>query len=154
MEPVPEGFDEYTAQVLFSLFQLVVLSLVLERGMFIAFDIKWWRDKIDSGAKAAITIGVAVVICFIHDFDIIARVTDSDKSETIIGIFLSGMIVAGGSAGAKRLMQDFLSLSRAARDQKKAEEQAQLKEAQAQQARAEADALEAKARLAAVPGQA
>lgn len=120
------------AQVVFAVFQVVLLSLVLERALFIAFDIKWWRNRLESGWKATITVVVAVIVCWLHDFDVFARITETAASTTLIGIFLTGLVVAGGSAGAMRLMQDVLKLSRQARDRAKLDEEAKLKAAQAE----------------------
>lgn len=139
MPQVIEGYGDYTAQVIFAMFQLVILAFVVERALFIAFDIKWWRDRLEDGFKAMVAVGVSIGICWLHDFDILARVTETEASTTTIGIVLTGLVVAGGSAGAMQLMQNILGLGRMARDQANAANAAKVAKARAEQETAEAD---------------
>ena len=149
MPPLPVGYDEYTTQIFFALFQLVVLSLVLERALFIAFDIKLWRERLQSSQKALITVAISIAVCWFYDFDIMARVMETVASTSLHGIVLTGLVVAGGSASAMRLMQDFLRLSRAARDEAKAEQEKRLNEASAKRDEAAHQAARAKANIGA-----
>ena len=116
MEGALAQYDNYVATLLFALFQLVVLSLILERALYIAFDIKYWRDYLESGPKAIIVVVVSIGVCVYYDFDVFSRVIDLSGGSSLIGVLLTGFVVSGGSAGAKRLMQDFLKLSREHRE--------------------------------------
>jgi hypothetical protein len=147
MPPVIEGYGDYTAQVMFAMFQLVILAFVVERALFIAFDIKWWRDRLDDGLKAVVAVGVSIGICWLHDFDILALATETEASTTTIGIILTGLVVAGGSAGAMQLMQNVLRLGRMARDQANTENAAKLVKAEAVLATAQAENQEAQEKL-------
>jgi hypothetical protein len=135
--------DQLSGQIFLALFQLVALAIVVERGMFFAFDIAWWRDKLDSGAKAVITFAVSIAICFLYGFDVIGDITGNPAGSKVLGRVLTGFIIAGGSAGAMRLMQDFLKLSRSARDQAKLQQETQVATAKAARDTAEAKALAA-----------
>ncbi|TPW26414.1 hypothetical protein FJU08_22285 [Martelella alba] len=137
MDPIATSMNMRTQEIVFALFQLIVLALVLERGLFIAFDVKYWRDRINGGTKAIVTIALAFLICWRFSFDLMARVLDMSDASTLIGISITAFIVAGGSAGAMRLMQDFLGLSRTARDAAKAEQTAKKERAEAERIEAE-----------------
>ncbi len=110
-------FDSQTFRILYALFQVVILAMVLERGLYFVFDYRHLRDRLPGwGLKAPITLGVAWSICWQHNFDVIARIVDPG-GETAIGVFITATIVSGGSAAAMRLFHDVLKLTRAARQQ-------------------------------------
>ena len=112
-------FNDMTYQVLFALFQLVILAFILERGLYFLFDYTKWRERINGkGIKAPITLAVSWFICSHHDFDIIARTIDPG-AETPIGIFITATIIAGGSAAAMTLFHDVLKFTRSAREEMK-----------------------------------
>lgn len=112
-------FDAVTLRVLFGLFQVVILAILIERGLYFIFDYQLWRDRLtDKGIKAPVALGVSWLICSYHDFDVIARVIDPG-AETKLGIFITATIVAGGSAAAMVLFNDVLKFTRSARAQMK-----------------------------------
>ena len=119
MEDTLTQFDSYTTTMFFALFQLVVISLILERALFIIFDVKLWREKLTSTAKALLTAAISIGICFYYDFDLFARLMEMSGRATPTGMVLTGLVISGGSAGARRLTQDFLKLSRQHRDEYK-----------------------------------
>ncbi len=113
---MPAEFDAYTYRVLFGLFELVVLAMILERGLYFIFDYRHLRDWLkDKGLKAPIVLAISWLICWQHDFDIVARTVDPG-GETQIGIFITATIVAGGSAAAMTLFNDVFKLTRSARE--------------------------------------
>lgn len=116
MEEVAIASNQQMNIMFIGLFQLVMLSLVLERALFVLFDVAWWRERIASGWKSMTSITVAVLICFHMDFDLLSRIIELSGRPTPEGQFVTGLIVSGGSAGAKRLMQDFLMLGREQRE--------------------------------------
>jgi len=120
-------FDTMTFRVLFALFELVILSILLERGLYFVFDYRHLREKLQNkGVKAPITLGVSWLICWNHDFDIIARSIDPG-AETQVGIFITATIVAGGSAAVMTLFHDVLKFTRSARQGMKDTSQAAAK---------------------------
>ena len=96
---------------------LFIAFVILWLAIFIFFDVELWRDKFPSTAKAIITTAVSLGICFYYGFDLFARIIDVSGGTTTTGMFLTGLVVSGGSAGARRLTQDFLKLSREHRDE-------------------------------------
>ena len=113
-------FDTLTFQVLFALFEVVVLAFLIERGLYFVFDYKLWRDWLKGKAlRAPIALGVSWFICWHHEFDVIARTIDPGAT-TQIGIFITATIVAGGSAAAMMLFHDVLKFTRTAREEVRA----------------------------------
>jgi len=115
-------FDTLTFRVLFALFELVILSILVERGLYFIFDYRHLRERLKSkGIKAPIAFGVSWFVCWHHDFDIIALTIDPEAT-TQIGIFITASIVAGGSAAAMTLFNDVLKFTRSAREEIKRSE--------------------------------
>ncbi len=111
--------DTAIFRLLYGLFQLVVLAMLLERGLYFVFDYRYLRTRLQQkGLKAPLALAVAWVVCWYHDFDIIARTIDPG-SQSQIGIFITSCIVAGGSATAMMLFNDVLKLTRSAREEVK-----------------------------------
>ena len=121
MEDALTQYDGYIIPIAFALFQLVVIALVLERALFIIFDVELWREKLTSTHKAIFTAAVSIGICFYYGFDLFARIIEISGGNTPTGMVLTGLVVSGGSSGARRLTQEFLKLSREHRDAYKKE---------------------------------
>ena len=153
----PEWFEG----VIGALFQLVILSFLIERALYFVFDYSRWRDKIEGkGVRAPVAFLVSWLICWWHDFDAFAPVLDPEGA-TQLGIFLTALVVAGGSAAAIKLFQDVLGFGRTAqeelrklRQERGAAELAKIEaekkkvQAEAEQAEAQARKLEAEAKKA------
>ncbi|MBF0475380.1 MAG: hypothetical protein HQK59_06000 [Deltaproteobacteria bacterium] len=148
-------------------FQLVVVSMLLERAMAVIFEYEWFvrlttREVTDpndktktiiekrwSGLKGALAMLASFVICYIYKFDAFLVVLQPAKVLAVppvppglIGIFITSLIVTGGSAGAILLFQGYLNFSKQARDAivetKKASAEADKADAEADKAVAEA----------------
>ena len=87
--------------------------------------------------KPIIAVAVALGICFYYDLDIVAAVLEP-QGITTLGISITALIVAGGSAAAVKLFQDVLGFSKEARQARR----------ELNALKAEADLEEAKARVA------
>lgn len=119
---MPAELDTMALRILYGLFQLVILAMLIERGLYFVFDYRHLRDRLkEKGLKAPVVLGVAWFVCWHHDFDIVARTIDPG-SETQIGIFITATIVAGGSAAAMTLFHDVLKFTRAAREEMRAQQ--------------------------------
>lgn len=148
--------DEWFSAVGLGLAKLVILAFFIERALFFVFDYSRWRDKINGkGIRAPIALLFAWLVCWYYDFDVVAPLL-SPEGETQIGVFITALIAAGGSAAAIKLFQDVLGFSRMASEEsqkiRKAQREAQLAKAQseakiavAQVAKAKADAAKATA---------
>ena len=114
---MPPGFEDQFITVIFGLGQLVVLSLIMERGLYFFFEFRLWRDfLVKFGLRGPISFGLAWFICWYYDFDILSRVLDPNAISQV-GIFITAAIVAGGSIAAIKLFQDVLKFSREGRMQ-------------------------------------
>jgi chromate transport protein ChrA len=109
MTPVPFTLD---MEKVFQLcVYLVVLSIFLERALALVFEHRWMiqRDNLH-GKKELITFIVAFFICWKWDFDAFAVLNNA--AVTHWGMVLSAMILAGGTKGSMKLMQDVLGIKR------------------------------------------
>ena len=60
-------------------------------------------------------MGAAAPICFHYQFDVIATIFGAAKPDAI-GMFITALVAAGGSAGAISLFQGFLNISKESKD--------------------------------------
>lgn len=107
--------DEFTV-VIWMLVKLILFAMLLERALYFIFDYSLWRELLTGKkVKAPITLGIAWYACTHYEFDIVSPILDPIAGPTSFGIFLTALIIAGGSASAMILFQDILSFSRDAR---------------------------------------
>lgn len=166
-------YQEFVA-VLGALARLVVLSIVLERLLAFVFEHDWFtrltsvtaadpgdvskqiRVQRIPGLKGFIALAVAVGLCFAYQFDILGKLFAQPTRD--LGIVITGIVAAGGSAGAIAIFQGFLNMNKEARDAmiaarkanaEAARQQAEatVERAQAATAGARAEKLEAQARV-------
>lgn len=138
-----QEFDEYFIRVIVELGKLVILSMLIERGLYFIFDYSKWRDKIaGKGVRAPVALAMAWFICWWYDFDIVAALLEP-QAVTQFGIFITATIVAGGSATAIMLFQDVMKFSRSARADI-AEVEKEKREIELAKLKAEQKILEAK----------
>lgn len=167
----PSGTAEYTAflAVLGALGRLVILSMCLERGLAFIFEHEWFvmvftkkgmkpSDPDSSnfpGVKGLIAFAAAAGICLGYNFDVIAIIFNSANSDKL-GMLMTALVAAGGSAGAISLFQGFLNISKESRDaliaakkaesesaKQKAESDAAISKINADRVKAEAEAATA-----------
>jgi hypothetical protein len=159
-------------RVLGDLSRLVVLSIILERGLAFVFEHAWFdrafhrnvpdpanpgattRESRVPGLKGLIALGAALAVCFLYDFNVVGSLFASTQPDRI-GIVMTAVVLAGGSAGAIAVFQGFLNMSKAERDARVGAQQAEAsrarndaeanaKEALTRNARAEAGLAEAR----------
>lgn len=122
--------DEFSV-VIWMLVKLILFAMLLERALYFVFDYTLWRELLSGKkVKAPITLAMAWYACLNYGFDIVSPILDPMAGPTSFGLFLTALIIAGGSASAMILFQDILSFSRDARTRiqelKKAEYEKQL----------------------------
>lgn len=184
MHPVTDPYDVFL-NLCVDLAKLVVLSIVLERGLAFVFEHEWyrraflrqvkdpkdpthmlWESKIP-GLRGTLALVAAVWICNHYAFDVLTPMFGRPGPDRF-GVFLTGVIAAGGSAGAIAVFQGVFNFGRDGReamlavnkaaaqtaaelakleaDKKKAEAEAARSEAEARQRQAEATKAEAEAK--------
>lgn len=103
--------------LLAALFKLVVLAMLIERALYFVFDWSMWRGNLEGkGIRAPVALGLSLLICWWHDFDVVAVLLEESGGSTSIGIVITAAIVASGSAAAMRLFQDVLGWGRKAQE--------------------------------------
>lgn len=138
---MPSELSPEFFMILASLAKLVILAMLLERGLVLIFDYRWYKVKLNGiGLKVPISFGVSWFICSYYKFDVLSVIFEPDTPISM-GVFLTAAIAAGGSAGAITLFQGVLKFSKEAQDQmkevQKAEAEVRKQEAEAQRAEAE-----------------
>lgn len=89
---------------------VVVLSFVVERGLALIFEHRWYVNRFDEmGLKAPIAFVIALLICWGWDFDLVSVVLTSDDTS-FFGIFLTAAVVAGGSKASLKLFKDIMGV--------------------------------------------
>lgn len=149
-----------------ALTKLVVLSIIIERGLAFIFEHDWFvrlttvkesqlsdqeksavKSKIP-GLKGIIALFTSVGICMYYEFDIMSALFANNVKDEI-GIFLTGITVAGGSAGAIAIFQGFLNINKQSRDallearKAQADSERLIASAKAAEAKSKAEAAEA-----------
>ena len=113
---MPIEQSEAALRIAGDLFVLAILAFLIERGLAIIFEHDWYIATLEKvgGLKTIIAYIVSFAICWYYDFDLIATLLEP-QSVTLLGIVITAGILAGGSAGAVKLMQDTLGLGRKSR---------------------------------------
>jgi hypothetical protein len=95
---------------------VVVLSFILERGLAILFESRFFLKRFDgAGIKEWIAAGVCIAVCVIWKFDAISMIILTDKT-TIFGEILTGAVIAGGSKASLKLFHDVLDVRSSAHE--------------------------------------
>jgi mannitol-specific phosphotransferase system IIBC component len=106
--------------------------------------------------KGVIALAIALGLCFAYQFDILAVLFAQPKRD--LGIVVTGLVVAGGSAGAIAIFQGFLNMSKETRDAmiaaRKANAEAAKQKAEATVMRAQTEAAQAQVEKIAAQAQA
>lgn len=126
------------------LLTIVVLALVIERALALLFESRWFIERVtyevrrqgalttegegepgtgpiaelkprNRGVKEAIALGVSLLVCWNWDFDAISILLPvSHSAMTLLGMFITAMVIAGGSKGAAKLFSDWLGIKSSA----------------------------------------
>ena len=112
---------------------LVFVATFLERGLAFIFEHRWFvklttvekSDPSDAtkivrvskwpGLKGLLALGASLGISFGYDFDVLEVLFPSTNNE-VTGKLLTGIVIAGGSAGAIAIFQGYLNLGKESRD--------------------------------------
>jgi hypothetical protein len=91
------------------LFQIVMAAFIVERALALIFEWDVWDFLVKhapwlAGAKEVIAFGTSYIICQTANFDALKTLFNSNPSE--IGRVITALVIAGGSKGAMKLMQD------------------------------------------------
>ena len=123
---------ERTAEVLVA---IIVLAFLIERALAVLFESRFfmnrWKER---SLKELIAFVVSALACWYWDFDAISMIFLKEK-VTILGMVITGGIVAGGSKASIRLFRDLMKIKSTAqleREQKKDEKDKQLHSASGQ----------------------
>jgi hypothetical protein len=131
--------DNYQAFLIVTgvLAKLVIIATLLERGLAFIFEYEWFvrlttkevEDPADKtkkirvnrlpGLKGLIAFLGSYLICNTYNFDVLFVIFNpgiQSASPDQLGIVLTSLIVAGGSAGAILIFQGYLNLSKQGRD--------------------------------------
>jgi hypothetical protein len=90
---------------------IIVLAFLLERALAVLFESRFFVDsRLDQvGGKELIACAVAVVICWVWQFDAISMIILTEKT-TRFGEILTGAVIAGGSKASIKLFHDLLNI--------------------------------------------
>lgn len=104
---------------------IVVMAFFIERALSVLFESRFFINRWkNTGLKEPIAFLVAVLACWYWELDAVSIVFLKEK-VTILGMVITGGIVAGGSKGSLKLFRDVLKLKSAAQQLKEAEDEAE-----------------------------
>lgn len=135
--------------------QIVLIAMLLERGLAFLFEYHWFEvlNKKVHGLKAPIAYLLSLLICRTYNLDIMAEIFRQEgepPAATWFGFLITAGIIAGGSAGAIVIFQNWFNWNRDSRkagiEAKTQVAEAMKKEAEARNAAAEADRVAATTR--------
>lgn len=139
-----------------ALIKVVILAFLIERALVVIFEMEKFEPTLkDKDLKGPIAILVSIAACAVLQIDAFGPLGGKDGpigsggAFHWISYFLTGLVVAGGSAGAVKLFQDVLGFRRTSRDELKrietTEREAQETEAMARVEKAKAEIANARA---------
>ncbi len=100
---------------------IVILAFLLERALAVLFESRFfkkrWKEK---SLKELIAFVVAVLACWYWDFDAVSMIFLKEK-VTLLGMVITGGIVAGGSKGSIRLFRQLMKIKSTAQQEEEDE---------------------------------
>ena len=104
--------DSIYEQSFKALFVLLIIATILESGLAVVFN---WRPFVllfdQRGMKTLVSILFAIVFVNLFDLDLVTRLiniyTGSTRPVTATGLFVTALVIAGGSSGVNRLLVAF-----------------------------------------------
>ena len=112
MDPTLFGVD--WSRLCEALAALVILSMIVERGLSIVFESKYFLDRISNAklqickiSREGIALIVAIAGCYYWKFDVVSILFTAPESSWP-GYIATGAVVAGGSKASIKLFRDIL----------------------------------------------
>ena len=104
---------------------IVVVAFLLERALALLFETRVFIKRAQGKSlKELIAFVVGVLVCWYWDFDAFSMIFLKAK-VTILGVVITGGIVAGGSKASVKLFRDLLGFKSTAEADRKMPAQAQ-----------------------------
>ena len=89
-----------------ALVAIVVVSFLLERALALLFETRFFINRAQGKSlKELIAFAFGVLVCWYWDFDAFSTILLKEK-VTILGVVLTGGIIAGGSKASVKLFRD------------------------------------------------
>jgi hypothetical protein len=103
---------------------VVILAFLVERALAVLFESRFFINRFkEKSLKELIAFVVAVIACWYWDFDAVSMIFLKEK-VTLLGMVITGGVVAGGSKGAIRLFRDIMKFKSTAQKMEEAKEEA------------------------------
>ncbi len=103
---------------------VIILAFLLERALAVLFESRFfinrWKEK---SLKELIAFVVGVLACWYWDFDAVSMIFLKEK-VTLLGMVITGGVVAGGSKASIKLFRDLMKVKSTAQVSKEAEDEA------------------------------
>jgi hypothetical protein len=101
---------------------IVILAFLVERALAVLFESRFFINRFkEKSLKELIAFVVAVIACWYWDFDAVSMIFLKEK-VTLLGMVITGGVVAGGSKASIRLFRDLMKFKSTAQKVKEAEE--------------------------------
>ncbi|MBC8472239.1 MAG: hypothetical protein H8D56_22485 [Planctomycetes bacterium] len=96
---------------------VVIMAFIIERALAVLFESRFflsrWKKK---SLKELIAFLVAAAACWYWEFDAISMIFLKEK-VTILGMIITGGVVAGGSKGAIKLFRGIMGFKSTAQEE-------------------------------------
>ena len=93
-----------------ALMLVAVVSIIIERSLSVLFQNRIYIERIHrDGMKETIALVVSIAVCIAWKFDAMGMILLTETT-TMLGYFVTGAVVAGGSKGSLKLFQDVFGL--------------------------------------------
>jgi len=103
---------------------VVILAFLVERALSVLFESRFFINRFkEKSLKELIAFVVAVLACWYWDFDAVSMIFLKEK-VTLLGMVITGGVVAGGSKGAIKLFRDVMGFKSTAQKIKEAKDEA------------------------------
>ncbi|MBK9175254.1 MAG: hypothetical protein IPM46_02725 [Flavobacteriales bacterium] len=118
------------------LITILILAMLIERALALVFESRVFIERVaytvrhegpskdgaitearprNRGIKEIIALGVSLGVCWWWDFDALSVLLPvSHNKMTLLGMFITAMIIAGGSKGAAKLFSDWMGIKSSA----------------------------------------
>ncbi|MBN1804405.1 MAG: hypothetical protein JW837_04080 [Sedimentisphaerales bacterium] len=97
---------------------VVLMAFIVERALAVLFEsrffIKRWKER---SLKELLAFAVAVLVCWYWKFDAVSMIF-LKENVTMLGMVITGGVVAGGSKGAMKLFHDVMGFKSTAMKEK------------------------------------